>query len=124
MSVLLTALGIRIEWAKARARKSRWTEEVFYVREDMRRTLRSLIYEAGCWTARSKNDFSGEPLDIAEGKRVYALKQARLFLDLKTDFESIWSGPVKVGVDKHGKDKILRADDIRLEDSSLPAAEV
>ncbi|KAF9012930.1 hypothetical protein BDZ89DRAFT_1142716 [Hymenopellis radicata] len=36
---------VRIEWSKALARKTRWTEEVEILKEEMRRVLRSLRWE-------------------------------------------------------------------------------
>ncbi|KAK0429918.1 hypothetical protein EV421DRAFT_1689748, partial [Armillaria borealis] len=41
--------SVRVEWAKALARKTRWTEEVQILREEMRHTLLSLQFEAGEW---------------------------------------------------------------------------
>lgn len=34
--------AVRVEWAKAKARRDRWTEEVELLREKMRRVLQSL----------------------------------------------------------------------------------
>ncbi|KAF7295224.1 CxC2 domain-containing protein [Mycena indigotica] len=34
--------SMRVEWAKARARKERWNEEVELLREEMKRVMRSL----------------------------------------------------------------------------------
>ncbi|KAJ7822085.1 hypothetical protein B0H14DRAFT_3471004 [Mycena olivaceomarginata] len=41
--------SIRVEWCRARARKTRWCEEVMLLQEEMRRVLRYLDWEAGWW---------------------------------------------------------------------------
>jgi hypothetical protein len=33
----VSTIGLRIEWCKAQAREARWTEEVYLLREEMRR---------------------------------------------------------------------------------------
>ncbi|KAJ7713592.1 hypothetical protein B0H14DRAFT_3523331 [Mycena olivaceomarginata] len=45
--------SIRVEWCRARARKTRWCEEVMLLREEMRRVLRYLDWEVGWWRERA-----------------------------------------------------------------------
>ncbi|KAJ7022257.1 hypothetical protein C8F04DRAFT_1272805 [Mycena alexandri] len=44
---------LRIEWAKARARAMRWTEEVDLLEEEMRRIQQFLTWRAGWWLERA-----------------------------------------------------------------------
>ncbi|KAJ7099018.1 hypothetical protein C8R44DRAFT_593419, partial [Mycena epipterygia] len=44
-----TDKGLRVEWAKTRARAHRWTEEVDLLEEEMRRILVFLEWRAGWW---------------------------------------------------------------------------
>ncbi|KAJ7456295.1 hypothetical protein B0H11DRAFT_2244215 [Mycena galericulata] len=43
--------AVRVEWARARARKVRWEEEVLMLREEMQRVLRMLRWLGGWWRA-------------------------------------------------------------------------
>ncbi|KAJ7080573.1 hypothetical protein B0H15DRAFT_953443 [Mycena belliarum] len=47
------AEGVRIEWAKARARRLRWREEVDLLEEEMRRVLQFTRWRAGWWRAQA-----------------------------------------------------------------------
>ncbi|KAF7321419.1 CxC2 domain-containing protein [Mycena kentingensis (nom. inval.)] len=44
--------SMRVEWARALARKDRWTEEVALLEEEMRRTLRYLDWQEEWWRNR------------------------------------------------------------------------
>ncbi|KAJ7058422.1 hypothetical protein C8F01DRAFT_1303976 [Mycena amicta] len=44
---------MRVEWARAFARKSRWSEEVKLLEEEMRRVLRYLSWEADWWRSQA-----------------------------------------------------------------------
>ncbi|KAJ7919700.1 hypothetical protein B0H13DRAFT_2428738 [Mycena leptocephala] len=67
--------SIRVEWARAWARKLRWTEEVMLLREEMRRVLRYLAWQTGWWRAQQtlRTDWSAA---VAAGAHAYASKQA------------------------------------------------
>ncbi|KAJ7173281.1 hypothetical protein C8R46DRAFT_893480, partial [Mycena filopes] len=82
--------SIRVEWCRARARKIRWTEEVLLLREEMRRVLRTLAWEAGWWREQVglRTDWSAE---VAAGARAYALKQAAWHERLAGHLELKWN---------------------------------
>ncbi|KAJ7435372.1 hypothetical protein B0H11DRAFT_1756196, partial [Mycena galericulata] len=84
--------SIRVEWARARARKIRWEEEVLTLREEMRRVLRMLRWLATWWRdgADARTDVCP---DIAAGLRAYALKQADWHTRLAVFFEEKWNVP-------------------------------
>ncbi|KAJ7198441.1 hypothetical protein C8J57DRAFT_1635386 [Mycena rebaudengoi] len=76
-------LPLRIEWAKARARSMRSSEEVCFLEEEMRRILAFLQWWSGWWTEQvglRTTKVNGGELDEAqqEGDKVYALRQAAL----------------------------------------------
>ena len=45
--------SMRIEWAKARARKMRWKEEVMLIQEEMWRMISFHKWKAGWWRDRA-----------------------------------------------------------------------
>ncbi|CAK5264037.1 unnamed protein product [Mycena citricolor] len=74
---LLTA-GLRVEWAKARARAGRWREEVDLLEEEMRRVLAFEEWRAAWWRERRlgrEAEELGPAMD--EALHAYAEKQAR-----------------------------------------------
>lgn len=75
--------ALRVEWAKAWARKRRYDEEVRFLVEETRRLPISLEYEASIWEGRAKAVQVGviQP-EYAQGLVAYALKQAAVFRDL------------------------------------------
>ncbi|KAL1750322.1 hypothetical protein FB107DRAFT_224085 [Schizophyllum commune] len=112
MSWLWTAIGgsqevdqaeaertIACLWSKARARKTRWIEEVELLREDMRRCLRSLEKESAVWAAYASASQGRTPAH-ASGKRAYALRHEAQWLALRDKFLKEWSEP-------HGRAKRL-----------------
>ncbi|KAK7023457.1 hypothetical protein VNI00_016763 [Paramarasmius palmivorus] len=80
---------LRSEWCKSRARANRATEEVLLIREEMRRTLAYLAWMAEQWETRA-SAFSGRSAED-EGKRAFALTQAKLQQELRAHFESLWT---------------------------------
>ncbi|KAL1684752.1 hypothetical protein GGG16DRAFT_67709, partial [Schizophyllum commune] len=85
--------AVRHLWAKAMARKDRWVEEAELLREDMRRCLRSLEYEAEQWRVRANVDLGRGPA-YCSGTRAYALKHEALWLKLRDHFRSVWNLPM------------------------------
>ncbi|KAF9001427.1 hypothetical protein BDZ89DRAFT_968328, partial [Hymenopellis radicata] len=81
---------VRIEWAKALARKTRWTEEVEHLKEEMRRVLRSLRSEESKWMGRAEKDYAGLRLEEVAGRKAYARRQARDRRRVCESFESLW----------------------------------
>ncbi|THU91454.1 hypothetical protein K435DRAFT_820836 [Dendrothele bispora CBS 962.96] len=70
---------IRVEWCKAYSRAKRWEEEVILVKEEMRRCLVTLEYNAVQWDGR-------------QGVRAYAYSQAAVYRDLASVFRRLWEG--------------------------------
>ncbi|KAF9001842.1 hypothetical protein BDZ89DRAFT_968153, partial [Hymenopellis radicata] len=81
---------VRIEWAKALARKTRWTEEVELLKEEMRRVLRSLRYEERIWMRRAEKDYQGLRLEEIAGRQAYARRQAADRRCIRESFEILW----------------------------------
>ncbi|KAF7344274.1 CxC2 domain-containing protein [Mycena venus] len=67
--------SIRVEWARAQARKERWEEEVMLLREEMRRVLRYLEWQARWWRDQASRRSDLDAV-AAAGAKAYALKQA------------------------------------------------
>jgi hypothetical protein len=86
------SVAVRVEWARARARKTRWSEEVMLLREEMRRVLRYLGWQAAWWRERTelRTDWSAA---VAAGARAYALKQADWHDRLAGYFRLKWNTP-------------------------------
>ncbi|KAK7043444.1 CxC2 domain-containing protein [Favolaschia claudopus] len=88
--------SVRVEWCRALARKTRWCEEVMVLREEMRRVLRYLSWQAAWWREREvwREDVTSE---VAGGLRAYATKQAEWMDRLAEFFRAKWDVPaVKV----------------------------
>ncbi|KAJ7484897.1 hypothetical protein B0H11DRAFT_2157487 [Mycena galericulata] len=90
--------SVRVEWARAKARKKRWVEEVLLLEEEMRRTLRYLTWQDEWWMARldPRPDVAA---DIRAGLRGYALRQARLCRRLAAHFKAEWETTARVDTD-------------------------
>ncbi|KAJ7506191.1 hypothetical protein B0H11DRAFT_2220108 [Mycena galericulata] len=73
--------SLRVEWSRAKARKNRWEEEVVLLREEMRRVLRYLEWQAGVWDARAEVAATREDLSAAtvQGMTAYGSKQADMY---------------------------------------------
>ncbi|KAJ7509953.1 hypothetical protein B0H11DRAFT_2215787 [Mycena galericulata] len=84
--------SVRVEWARARARKSRWEEEVLTLREEMRRVLRYLVWQSAWWRQRADLR-TGLSREVAAGVRAYALKQADQHDCLAKFYEGKWNMP-------------------------------
>jgi hypothetical protein len=65
-----------VEWAKTRARKDRWLEEVSLVQEEMRRISVTLEHHAKLWDARIAMRSTGISPELSEGIQAYTIKQA------------------------------------------------
>lgn len=89
--------GVRIEWAKALARKTRWTEEVELLKEEMRRVLRTLRTEERIWGERMYRKLENLPLEELAGRRSYAKRQASNHRRIREAFEQLWrrQGPAR-----------------------------
>ena len=82
--------GLRVEWAKTRARAERWREEVQLLDEEMRRTL-----EFGWWRARwwkqHADSHAGMPGHVGEGLRAYAIEQSNAERQRSVQWATKWS---------------------------------
>ncbi|KAJ6448052.1 hypothetical protein C8R47DRAFT_1085105 [Mycena vitilis] len=102
--------SLRVEWSRAKARKRRWEEEVLILREEMRRVLRYLEWQAGWWMVRVSVR-KGEAEALRAGLSAYAQRQAHIHAELYEFFRTEWSlsvgeaakgivsGPVEDGAD-------------------------
>ncbi|KAJ6459360.1 hypothetical protein C8R47DRAFT_1226636 [Mycena vitilis] len=86
--------SVRVEWCRARARKLRWEEEVWLCREEMRRVLRYLAWQASWWRDRVDSRPDASP-EVQAGVRAYALKQADLHTRLAAHFGTVWRTPTR-----------------------------
>ncbi|KAI0056878.1 hypothetical protein BV25DRAFT_1920621 [Artomyces pyxidatus] len=69
---------LKLEWFKSRARAKRWTEEVIFLSEEMRRVVAYCGWKSMWWTARGEmRDVEALP-ELQEGIRAYAAKQASI----------------------------------------------
>ncbi|KAJ8518864.1 hypothetical protein ONZ45_g4098 [Pleurotus djamor] len=86
--------GLRVEWAKSRARALRWQEEVLLVKEEMRRVRLSLQHEADEWRKRqaSSPTITTDP-DLSQGLSAYAHRQILVRETLRNAFTSMWERP-------------------------------
>ncbi|KAJ7139369.1 hypothetical protein C8R44DRAFT_604986 [Mycena epipterygia] len=82
-----------VEWARARARKIRWVEEVMLLREEMCRILRYLAWQTAWWEGQVSQRQASE--ELASGLRGYALKQAQWHEQLAGFFQTKWNTPAE-----------------------------
>ncbi|KAJ7130028.1 hypothetical protein C8R43DRAFT_896340 [Mycena crocata] len=81
--------ALRIEWAKARARALRWTEEIDLLEEEMRRVAQFLSWRSGWWEEQvGLRELPDGPQ--LEGETAYAMRQAKLQTDTRTRFLELW----------------------------------
>ncbi|KAG1886404.1 uncharacterized protein F5891DRAFT_1132498 [Suillus fuscotomentosus] len=83
---------MRIEWCKARARAMRWAEEVELLKEEMRRILQFLAWDAQRWDERGlENTLEDAGEEECEGRMAYAKRQASLHRMLAESFKTSWT---------------------------------
>ncbi|KAJ7264739.1 hypothetical protein C8J57DRAFT_1450655 [Mycena rebaudengoi] len=87
--------SVQVEWSRAQARMRRWVEEVQLLREEMRRVLRYLSWEASWWEARGEIRIDGDAA-MRNGLIGYATKQALWRRRLAEFFRRKWA--LSVGV--------------------------
>ncbi|CAK5265239.1 unnamed protein product [Mycena citricolor] len=85
--------SIRVEWARARARRDRWAEEVLLLREEMRRVCAYLDWQSSWWKVRVdlREDFSAE---VAAGAAAFAAKQSAWHLKLRGSLLKKWGSSI------------------------------
>lgn len=67
----------------------RWSEEALLLREEMRRILAFLDWQARWWEGRGTLH-AGLSLELMEGMSAYAAKQSYLKTALRTSFMTLW----------------------------------
>ncbi|KAJ7212313.1 hypothetical protein GGX14DRAFT_564781 [Mycena pura] len=82
--------SIRVEWSKARARRDRWNEEVRFLREEMKRVLRSLATVQAEWERRAVKR-GGVEEGLEAGLKAYALRQVSVHRKIAEVFYRRWS---------------------------------
>jgi hypothetical protein len=78
-----------VEWARAKARADRWTEEAILTTEEMRRNIVYAKHAHARWLAIA-GDQAEDDSAILEGKRAYATKRAYHESDLAATFPGKW----------------------------------
>ncbi|EIW75289.1 hypothetical protein CONPUDRAFT_66284, partial [Coniophora puteana RWD-64-598 SS2] len=87
--------GLRVQWCKARARASRWTEETILLKEEMRRVLQFLDWQGEWWKANAECcSFKAEA--YRDGAMAYALRQASIRRAIGTRFATKFSSYLQV----------------------------
>ncbi|KAJ7169278.1 hypothetical protein C8R43DRAFT_1085538 [Mycena crocata] len=81
--------ALRIEWAKARARSLRWSEEVDLLEEEMCRITQFLMWRSDWWVEQVGR-WEREDGPQLEGETAYAMRQAKLQADLRDRFLDLW----------------------------------
>ncbi|KAJ7280544.1 hypothetical protein C8J57DRAFT_1563340 [Mycena rebaudengoi] len=91
--------SVQVEWSRAQARMRRWVEEVQLLREEMRRVLRYLSWEASWWEAQG-----GMRTDVDAAMRSglvgYATKQALWRRRLGEFFRKKWELPLGIAAQR------------------------
>ncbi|KAJ7026219.1 hypothetical protein C8F04DRAFT_1268392 [Mycena alexandri] len=82
--------AVRIEWSKARARRDRWVEEVQLLREEMRRVMRFLQWQAAWWEGQRKARGTQIEPELAAGLEAYAARQAAIHRGIARRFKAAW----------------------------------
>jgi len=80
--------GLRVEWAKTKARAARWSEEVLLLAEEMRRTLWFLNWKATWWIEQDSREDMGP--DFQEGFAAYSSRQSALLCEMEKQFADKW----------------------------------
>ncbi|KAJ7119884.1 hypothetical protein C8R43DRAFT_900853 [Mycena crocata] len=114
--------ALRIEWAKARARRFSWCEEVDLLEEEMRRIIKFFTWWAGWWMGLIDQRALVDDAQ-REGETAYASRQAALRLALRDSFISKWSAlPELIRQSRAGEDVSDAVDeweDVEGEDSDV-----
>jgi hypothetical protein len=81
----------------------RWSEEVIFLREEMRRVAAFLEWDAQEWEGR-KMLHTGLRGEVEEGMLAYAYKQAHLRRSRRTAFLHLWRSSVEYSLIGIGED--------------------
>ncbi|KAG6849081.1 hypothetical protein H0H93_011467 [Arthromyces matolae] len=94
---------LRSEWAKSRSRAARAVEEVKLLKEEMRRAVVTLQWQADQWKQRASGRTSADSA-LSEGLLAYASEQCSLQLSLRDAFIKLWKDPLDLGKGEEKKD--------------------
>jgi hypothetical protein len=88
--ILTVHPALRVDWSRAKARKSRWEEEVELLRKEMRRVLRYLQWEKETWDRRGTEAAARTDVLVEKqaGLQACAAKQAAMHNELFVFFRS------------------------------------
>ncbi|KAK7054020.1 CxC2 domain-containing protein [Favolaschia claudopus] len=89
--------AVRVEWAKTKARRDRWVEEVELLREEMRRVLRFLAWRALWWEQRRAVLWEVAP-EVRAGLQAYAARQAALARRMARTWREAWNASATTAV--------------------------
>jgi hypothetical protein len=84
--------AVRVEWAKAWARRERWREEVALLQEEMCRTLRYLTWKSDWWLQKART-VENDDVELLSGLKAYARRNAGLLLEIRERFKCEWEHP-------------------------------
>jgi hypothetical protein len=87
--MFLMGLALRVEWAKCKARASRWNEEILLVEEEMRRVIAFGRWKADWWKAQITRRHGIEN-GLYEGLRAYAVEHEALEREFADALEAKW----------------------------------
>jgi hypothetical protein len=82
-------LALRVEWAKCKARASRWNEEILLVEEEMRRVIAFGGWKADWWKTQITRRHGIED-GLSEGLRAYAAEHEALEREFAYALEAKW----------------------------------
>jgi hypothetical protein len=86
--------SLQVEWAKSRARKERWEEEVLIIQEEMRRVIMYQQWRALWWRDQGKRRTDADSATL-HGVSAYAEKQASLCESLARACAICWLPALK-----------------------------
>lgn len=81
--------GVRVEWARVRARAKRWGEEKLQLQEEMRRVVVFLEWKRQWWLDQASRR-QGLPSGLQHGLACYAGMQADVYGSLAVKFAGLW----------------------------------
>lgn len=88
--------ALKVEWLQSRRRVAGWTEECALVSVEMRRAIRYLEAKSAVWIERQSSR-STLSVNLGEGIRAYALRQAALQQELLGSFARDFEEAIHVG---------------------------
>ncbi|VDB94107.1 unnamed protein product [Peniophora sp. CBMAI 1063] len=86
---------MRVEFVKCRARAIRWVEEVYKIAYEMVRVPEFCTTRSLWWTKRATVVIEGADLELQDGMRAYATKQATMFRRHAAGLEDAFKKPLE-----------------------------